>query len=62
MARPTSPAARDIMFGKKRIQSLLAQHRALPMSGLSDALLKALKGWQGQQASRDDMTWFGFRW
>lgn len=53
---------RDIMFGKKRIQSLLAQHRALPMSGLSDALLKALKSWQGQQASRDDMTWFGFRW
>jgi len=24
--------------------------------------LAALKSWQGEQASRDDMTWFGFRW
>ncbi|TCC14354.1 CBS domain-containing protein [Kosakonia quasisacchari] len=53
---------RNVMFGKKRIQSLLAQNRTLPMPALSDALLAALKAWQGQQASRDDMTWFGFRW
>lgn len=53
---------RNVMFGKKRIQSLLAQHRALPLPALSDALLTALTAWQGQQTSRDDMTWFGFRW
>ncbi|SEL26937.1 Serine phosphatase RsbU, regulator of sigma subunit [Kosakonia sacchari] len=53
---------RKVMFGKKRIQSLLAQHRALPLPALSDALLTALTAWQGQQTSRDDMTWFGFRW
>ncbi|WBU50677.1 SpoIIE family protein phosphatase [Kosakonia pseudosacchari] len=53
---------RNVMFGKKRIQSLLAQNRTLSMPALSDALLAALKAWQGQQASRDDMTWFGFRW
>lgn len=53
---------REIMFGKKRIQSLLLQQRALPMSSVSEALLSALKGWQGKQSARDDMTWFGFRW
>jgi serine phosphatase RsbU (regulator of sigma subunit) len=30
---------REIMFGKKRIQSLLLQQRALPMSSISEALL-----------------------
>lgn len=53
---------REIMFGKKRIQSLLLQQRALPMSSVSEALLSALTGWQGKQSARDDMTWFGFRW
>ncbi|WP_312274014.1 SpoIIE family protein phosphatase [Pseudescherichia sp.] len=53
---------RSIMFGKKRIQSLLLQNRTLPMSALSGALLEGLQAWQGQEASRDDMTWFGFRW
>ncbi|AKL13174.1 TPA: SpoIIE family protein phosphatase [Kluyvera intermedia] len=53
---------REIMFGKKRIQSLLLQQRALPMSSVSEALLSALTDWQGKQSARDDMTWFGFRW
>ena len=53
---------REIMFGKKRIQSLLLQQRALPMSSISEALLLALTSWQGKQSARDDMTWFGFRW
>ncbi len=53
---------REIMFGKKRIQSLLLQQRALPMSSVSEVLLSALTGWQGKQSARDDMTWFGFRW
>ncbi|XWJ91003.1 SpoIIE family protein phosphatase [Phytobacter ursingii] len=53
---------REIMFGKKRIQSLLLQQRALLMSSVSEALLSALTDWQGKQSARDDMTWFGFRW
>ncbi len=53
---------RSIMFGKKRIQSLLLQNRSLPMSALSGALLEGLQAWQDKEASRDDMTWFGFRW
>lgn len=53
---------RDIMFGKKRIQSLLLQQRALPMPSVSEALRYALHEWQGKQPSRDDMAWFGFRW
>lgn len=32
------------------------------MAQRSDALLAALKRWQGEQMCRDDMTWFGFRW
>lgn len=53
---------RNIMFGKKHIQSLLLQQRAQPMSTVSTELLCALTHWQGKQAARDDMTWFGFRW
>lgn len=54
--------ARDIMFGKKRIQSLLSEQRGQPMSAVSGALQAALTEWQGKQPSRDDMTWFGFSW
>lgn len=53
---------RGIMFGKKRLKSLLLQQREKPMAQRSGALLEALKSWQGEQTSRDDMTWFGFRW
>lgn len=53
---------RGIMLGKKRIQALLLQERERPMAQRSDALLAALKSWQGEQICRDDMTWFGFRW
>lgn len=53
---------RRIMLGKKRIQSVLLQQRHLPMQELSRALGSALLAWQGQELSRDDMTWFGFRW
>ena len=52
---------RGIMFGKKRIQSLLMQQRHLPMQDLSGALHSALREWQGNEPSRDDMLWFGFR-
>jgi len=51
-----------IMFGKKRIQTLLEQHQHQPMSALSDALQTALRVWQDKQNLRDDMTWFGFTW
>jgi len=53
---------RGIMLGKKRIQSVLLQERHLPIQDLSRALASALQTWQGQELSRDDITWFGFRW
>ncbi len=53
---------RAIMFGKKRLQGLMLHEREKPMAQRSDALLAALKTWQGEQMCRDDMTWFGFRW
>jgi len=52
---------RGIMFGKKRIQSLLLQHRHLPVAEQSRALESSLREWQGKEPSRDDITWFGFR-
>ncbi|WP_318366057.1 SpoIIE family protein phosphatase [Enterobacter sp.] len=52
---------RGIMFGKKRIQALLLQHRHLPVAEQSRALESSLREWQGKEPSRDDITWFGFR-
>lgn len=53
---------RNIMFGKKRIQRLLTQYQQLPMSDLSLAFQQDYLQWQGSQARRDDVTWFGLRY
>lgn len=54
--------ARQIMFGKKRIQTLISHFSALPMPALSAAFAQELRHWQGNQPRRDDVTWFGFRY
>lgn len=54
--------ARQIMFGKKRIQTVIAQHKTLPMAELSAAFAQAFLHWQGNQPRRDDVTWFGLRY
>lgn len=53
---------RNIMFGKKRIQRLLTQYQHLPMPELSQAFQQDYLQWQGNQARRDDVTWFGLRY
>jgi len=53
---------RNIMFGNKRIQSLLMRYQHLPMAELSLAFQQDYLSWQGNQARRDDVTWFGFRY
>ena len=53
---------RNIMFGKKRIQRLLSQYQHLPMPELSQAFQQNYLQWQGSQARRDDVTWFGLRY
>jgi len=53
---------RNIMFGKKRIQRLLSQYQHLPMPELSQAFQQDYLQWQGSQARRDDVTWFGLRY
>lgn len=53
---------RNIMFGKKRIQALLTRYQDLPMPALSEAFRQDYLNWQGNQARRDDVTWFGFRY
>jgi serine phosphatase RsbU (regulator of sigma subunit) len=53
---------RNIMFGKKRIKTLLEQHRTRPMPDISEALMQAYLDWQGHQPRRDDMTFLGFRY
>ncbi|MGK3138290.1 SpoIIE family protein phosphatase [Pantoea trifolii] len=53
---------RHIMFGKKRIQTLLKHYQTLPMPALSTAFEQEFLRWQGNQPRRDDVTWFGFRY
>ncbi|WP_343550826.1 SpoIIE family protein phosphatase [Pantoea sp.] len=53
---------RQIMFGKKRIQSLVNQYQTLSMPALSAAFEQEFLRWQGNQPRRDDVTWFGFRY
>lgn len=54
--------ARNIMFGRKRIQSILDRHKTCSMAEISHVLHQELMAWQGQQNARDDITWFGFSW
>ncbi|QYM96975.1 CBS domain-containing protein [Dickeya ananatis] len=52
---------RQIKFGKRRLQNLLQRHGELPMSQLATQLLQHHRAWQGTQARRDDLTFWGFR-
>lgn len=52
---------RNIMFGKRRIQTLLQQHRTQSMPEIAQAVMDAYLGWQGSQPRRDDMTFLGCR-
>ncbi len=53
---------RHIMFGKKRIQTLVNDYHTLPMTALSATFEQEFHHWQGNQPRRDDVTWFGFRY
>lgn len=53
---------RNIMFGKKKVKTLLEQHRSAPVPELSAAMMQAYLDWQGNQQRRDDMTFLGFRY
>ncbi|AUQ24511.1 SpoIIE family protein phosphatase [Dickeya zeae] len=52
---------RQIKFGKRRLQNLLQRLGELPMSQLATQLLQHHRAWQGTQARRDDLTFWGFR-
>ncbi|GAB7262801.1 SpoIIE family protein phosphatase [Dickeya ananatis] len=52
---------RQIKFGKRRLQNLLQRHGELPMNQLATQLLQHHRAWQGTQARRDDLTFWGFR-
>lgn len=53
---------RRIMFGRRRIQALLEEHRHAPMTEMCQSLKEIWLAWQGDEARRDDMSWFGFRY
>lgn len=52
---------RAIAFGKRRIRDLLISKRAMAPEQLSEAILLALREWQGIHHRRDDVTFFSFR-
>ncbi|MBP2845695.1 SpoIIE family protein phosphatase [Dickeya oryzae] len=52
---------RQIKFGKRRLQNLLQRLGELPMNQLATQLLQHHRAWQGTQARRDDLTFWGFR-
>ncbi len=52
---------RGIALGKRRVRELLLEHRAGTPAQVNDALMQALRLWQGEQPRRDDLTFFCFR-
>jgi sigma-B regulation protein RsbU (phosphoserine phosphatase) len=44
------------MFGKERLEALLAEHHALSADGLADRILKELESFRGNAGQRDDIT------
>ncbi|MCZ2498797.1 SpoIIE family protein phosphatase [Xylophilus sp. Kf1] len=53
--------ARAISFGKRRLRELLLAHAADTAAGVNQAVLQALRQWQGANHRRDDLTFFCFR-
>jgi serine phosphatase RsbU (regulator of sigma subunit) len=49
--------AREISFGKRRVQQLLLEHRDRGAADLAALLADALARWQGGQPRRDDVTY-----
>ena len=52
---------RHIAWGKRSLQDFLHCNRAQPMQVLAEILLQEHAAYQGKQARRDDLTFFGFR-
>ena len=52
---------RAIALGKKRVRELLLEQRAQTPAQVNQAVLGALKTWQGEHHRRDDLTFFCFR-
>lgn len=52
---------KNIAFGKRRLREALMRHRELPMRELGVMLMAELRGYQGGQLRRDDLTLFGMR-
>lgn len=52
---------KNIAFGKRRLREALVRHRELPMPELGVMLMAELRGYQGAQLRRDDLTLFGMR-
>lgn len=53
--------AKNIAFGKRRINAAMVANRNLPMTAFADALMAEQKLYQGDQLRRDDLTFFAFR-
>ena len=52
---------RAIALGKRRVHELLLDHRNGTAAQVNQAVLDALKAWQGEHHRRDDLTFFCFR-
>jgi PAS domain S-box-containing protein len=52
---------RSVSFGKQRFKNFIAANQRLPMSEQAQRLAEIWSDYQGQQASRDDVTVMGFK-
>ncbi|MBV8122678.1 MAG: SpoIIE family protein phosphatase, partial [Paucibacter sp.] len=53
--------AKALAFGKRRIRDILIAHRDAPAADINRAMQLELRQWQGEQARRDDVTFFCIR-
>lgn len=52
---------RAIALGKRRVRELLLEQRGRTAEQVNQAVLDALRAWQGEHHRRDDLTFFCFR-
>ena len=52
---------RAIALGKRRVRELLLEQRGRTAAQVNQAVLDALRAWQGEHHRRDDLTFFCFR-
>lgn len=50
-----------VLFGRRRLQEVLARHAGLPLDRQREALFAELEAWRGEQPRRDDLTFIAFR-